>query len=137
MEQPNMPGIAMAPTEDSKNTQNAAVQIEFSNASRAIRELRENQRKTERLVLIMALVFVICISGVVVFTNTDAVSGAWDYLQSFENAGSSKNRAANCADPRNKYTVYCVERAAQNESDWRGIVRNDGGKAAAFAVHGK
>ena len=107
--------------------------VDFDTTS-AIQELKARQRRVERFALFGSGVFLVALIGAVVLSYSGALQGAWDFVTSFEKDGNaSRNVAANCQDPRNRNTPYCVESAWRTESNWRSIERG-GGKANAFSL---
>lgn len=99
--------------------------------------LESSQRKIER---IMVGVTVLIFGGIAAFILIPSraldTTSAW--ISQLENGGSvSRNASTNCLDPRNKNTVYCLDRAASVDSDWRSISRTKDGKSNQFTLTGR
>lgn len=103
----------------------------------ALKELREKQRRVER----MTIIIVSCLMGLIwlfILLPTGFINHAGNMIERLENGGEvTRNVAKACKDPRNQKTAYCLERAAKSDADWRNMSRFQNGKTNQFTLHGK
>lgn len=102
-----------------------------------VAELKSSQRKIERVMVGVTLLIFGSIAAFVLIPSR-ALDSTTAWISQFENGGNvSRNASTNCLDPRNKNTVYCLDRAASVESDWRSITRGQKGKSNQFTLTGR
>jgi hypothetical protein len=104
----------------------------------ALKELRDRQRRIERLTIFVVAGVVSLILFLAVLIPSGAIGGAGDLIFRLEYGGDmSRNTAKMCKDPRNKNTAFCQSKASKHEADWREISRFNGGQSNKFTLHGK
>ena len=99
--------------------------------------LVSSQRKIERTMIGVTLLIFGGIAAFILIPSR-ALNTTTAWISQFENGGSvSRNASTNCLDPRNKNTVYCLDRAASVDADWRSISRGQNGKSNQFTLTGR
>jgi len=96
-------------------------------------------RFVEHFALVFSLLFVGSIGFLIWYTDGKIINSTVRVLQSFESSDAQASRlsAVNCQDPRNKNTPYCVERAANIESEWNALGHSRSGPGSMFSLHGR
>jgi hypothetical protein len=105
------------------------------NTAKALRELREKQKKTEKRIAVL--------TGLVVFTltfsaaafQTGMLERGFEGLKQRVAAAQIPQRRVNCALPENRANEECVEKKAKTNSSWEGIERTPGGSVNHFSLN--
>jgi hypothetical protein len=109
----------------------------YINPEARVAELKSRQRKVERTMIGITLLIFTSISAFF-FIPSKALEATENWISRMENGGEvSRNASANCTDPRNKNTPYCLERQANIDSDWKSISRFQNGKTNQFTLTGR
>ncbi len=100
--------------------------------NRAIRELRERQKRLEKLIAMLTGVIMLVVIGVAVVFQTNILDGAADRL-----SGRSTHTPVNCNSAADRDSEECQMRRRRQESTWSGIERSVNGKENHFSLHRK
>jgi hypothetical protein len=103
-----------------------------------LQKLQERQAKIERMMFLASITFALTVLVGVVISTEGGRDAASDTINIIKGIGDSayQNVVTNCQIPMNKNLDYCVQRELDLTSNWRGIMRNPGGKQNPFDLHG-
>ena len=96
------------------------------NANRAIRELREQQRRVEKRITIGVSVFVFALIGGLVMFQSDVFENGFVNIVSKLSSMNGKTNYANCSLPDRRHTAECQNRSGDTHSTWKSIERSRG-----------
>lgn len=120
---------------------NSALVSSFNRATGEdlLERISRTERRTERWALAVVLSLIAAICSAVYFTDGAIVTSAMGIFRKMENPDKfgPRDKGLSCKDPRNANTVFCKERSAQVESDWRSVVRFQGGHSNSFTLGGR
>jgi len=96
----------------------------------------KRQRRNERLMVALSLLFVCSVMGVVAVTDSNPVGYTIKTIRSL--GGKAKPQMGRlkekCTGLDRDAERKCQEADAEAQASWRGIVRNEGGRTNAFRI---
>lgn len=105
------------------------------NTAKALREVRENQRKMEKKIAIFTCLIVIIIAVTTTILQTDLLDGGLAGARSKTGIASLPVKI-NCGLAENKNNEACVLKRNKESSSWKSLERSASGPSAHFSLNG-
>lgn len=132
--------VTIQPTDegDAGDTPRAIIRpkVVHVNTSKALREIRESQRKLERRIAVLTGMVFLSIAIIAVLVQTNILDGG---IEGFRRRIGLSNQQAkiNCALPINRGTDPCLSKKSKIDQSWEGIERSGGQTVNHFTLSGK
>lgn len=105
------------------------------NTAKALREIRENQRKMEKKIAIFTCLTVVIIAVATTLLQTDILAGGVEGVR-LKTGLASVPVKINCGLPENKNNEECLVKKSKENSSWKSLERSATGPSNHFSLNG-
>jgi hypothetical protein len=105
------------------------------NTAKALREIRENQRKMEKRIAVFTGLIVVSIAVVTALVQTNVLEGGIEGIRQRTGLAGPPQKV-NCMLAENRLLDECVSKKSKLNSNWESIERSNGGSVNHFSLNG-